>query len=275
MSAARSALPISERGDRWEMHLGEAYDWLLNAPADHADAIITDPPYSSGGFVRSDRTASTRTKYVRSDVTHELADFDGDNRDQRGFLAWCTLWMTEAGRILKPGSPIGVFTDWRQLPVTTDAIQAGGFVWRGVGVWSKGDASRPQMGRFRSDAEFLVWGSRGPMRSGEDVGVLPGTWTASPVAHGERVHITQKPVEVMEQVVRIAPPGGLVLDLFAGSGSTGVACLRKGRRFVGVERSEVNFRLAVDRLRAEEEQSTLEARRAGQTSLFGAPGGAE
>ncbi len=69
--------------------------------------------------------------------------------------------------------------------------------------------------------------------------------------------------------MRIAPPNGLVLDLFAGSGSTGVACLRQGRRFIGVERSPVNFELACDRLRAEEQMSTLDASRAGQVALFG------
>lgn len=257
-------------GKGWEMHLAEAYDWALNADDDSIDALITDPPYSSGGFVRGDRTATTRTKYVKSGASVELEDFDGDNRDQRGFLAWCTLWLTEALRIVKPGCPIGVFTDWRQLPITTDAVQAGGFVWRGIAVWTKGGMSRPQMGRYRSDAEYLVWGSRGPMRSGEDVGVLPGSWKSSPVAHGERVHITQKPVEVMEEVVRIAPPEGRVLDLFAGSGSTGVACLRRGRRFVGVERSAINFAIACKRLRAEESSSTYRDRIAGQTALFGA-----
>jgi site-specific DNA-methyltransferase (adenine-specific) len=258
-----------ERGNGWEMHLGEAFDWMLQREDDSIDALLCDPPYSSGGFVRGDRTASTRTKYVNSDVNHDLADFDGDNRDQRGFLAWCTLWLTEGVRIVRAGHPVGVFCDWRQMPLMTDAVQAGGFVWRGVWVWTKDNNSRPQMGRFRSDAEFLVWGSRGPMRSGEDVGCLPGTCTVPPVPGADRVHITQKPVEVMERVVRICPPEGLVLDPFAGSGSTGVACLRAGRRFVGVERSAANFAIACDRLRAEEQGSTLAARRAGQMPLLG------
>lgn len=256
-------------GKSWEMHLGEAFDWLLQRADDSVDALLCDPPYSSGGFVRGDRTASTRTKYVQTSASHALVDFDGDNRDQRGFLAWCTLWLSEGVRVVRAGGPVGVFSDWRQLPLMTDALQAGGFVWRGVWVWTKENASRPQMGRFRSDAEFLVWGSRGPMRDGEDVGCLPGSCATPPVAHGERVHQTQKPVEVMERVVRIAPPSGVVLDPFAGSGSTGVACLRLGRQFVGVERSPINFEIACERLRAEENMSTLEASRAGQLPLLG------
>ncbi|MYT17493.1 DNA modification methylase, partial [Streptomyces sp. SceaMP-e96] len=65
---------------------------------------------------------------------------------------------------------------------------------------------------------------------------LPGHYIASQPRKG-RVHITQKPVEIMQQLVQICPEGGTVLDPFTGSGSTGVAALREGRNFVGVELS--------------------------------------
>lgn len=257
-----------EHGNGWTMVCGESFAWLCEQPDASFDALVTDPPYSSGGFVRGDRMVNARTKYVVNNAKHDLQDFSGDNRDQRGYLAWCAMWLSESLRLLRPGSPACVFTDWRQLPITTDAFQAGGFVWRGVGVWTKNNGSRPQMGRFRSDAEFLVWGSAGPMRSGEDVGCLAGAWTAAPVPGIDREHITEKPVEVMTEIVRIAPPGGIVLDPFAGSGSTGVAALRVGRRFVGIEKSPHYFDTACTRLRAEETNSTAQAIRDGQASLF-------
>ncbi|MGQ4409056.1 DNA methyltransferase, partial [[Kitasatospora] papulosa] len=65
------------------------------------------------------------------------------------------------------------------------------------------------------------------------------------------VHITQKPVEVMQQLVQVCPEGGTVLDPFTGSGSTGVAALRAGRRFVGVELSAHYADIAEERLRAQ------------------------
>lgn len=65
------------------------------------------------------------------------------------------------------------------------------------------------------------------------------------------MHITQKPVEVMQQLVQICREGGTVLDPFTGSGSTGVAALREGRRFVGVELSSHYADVAEQRLRAE------------------------
>lgn len=92
------------------------------------------------------------------------------------------------------------------------------------------------MGRFSAAAEFFVWGSNGPMASNVDVGCLPGVITAQ-ASHEERLaHVTAKPLDLMRTVVRICPPGGLILDPFAGSGSTGVAALLEGRSFLGIER---------------------------------------
>jgi DNA modification methylase len=69
-------------------------------------------------------------------------------------------------------------------------------------------------------------------------------------------------------VTLLSEPEDLILDPFAGSGTTGVACLRLGRTFIGIEKDEKYFHLACDRLRAEEEHSTLQAQRAGQLSLL-------
>jgi len=59
-------------------------------------ALITDPPYSSGGQFRGDRTRSTVEKYVQSGTMAYRPEFAGDNRDQRSFLIWAGLWMGAA-----------------------------------------------------------------------------------------------------------------------------------------------------------------------------------
>jgi site-specific DNA-methyltransferase (adenine-specific) len=97
---------------------------------------------------------------------------------------------------------------------------------------------------------------------------LPGTFAHPPVHASEREHQTEKPLALMEEVVRIAPPAALVLDPFCGSGAAGMACIRRGRRFLGCELSEGYAGRARGRLAAEEVCSTLAARRLGQCSLF-------
>ena len=73
---------------------------------------------------------------------------------------------------------------------------------------------------------------RGPSPDREDVGCLWGV-VREPVRTADKHHITGKPTPVMQQLVRICPRGGLVLDPFAGSGTTGVAALLEDRRFIG------------------------------------------
>jgi site-specific DNA-methyltransferase (adenine-specific) len=239
---------------------------LRALPSASVDAIICDPPYSSGGAFRGDRMADTNAKYVQSEREGRRPDFAGDNRDQRSFEYWCALWLAECLRIAKPGSVAAVFTDWRQLPSTTDALQAGGWVWRGIVPWDKTEGSRPQMGRPRSQCEYVVWGSAGALGERKEVGVLPGLITAMMRAD-ERLHIAGKPVEVMAEIARLCIPGGVILDPFCGSASTGVGALRRRCRFIGVEVDAHWARLAAERMTAECQGSSLASWKQGQTAL--------
>lgn len=82
-------------------------------------------------------------------------------------------------------------------------------------------------------------------------------------------HPTPKPVWLMQECVdAFTDPGELVLDPFCGSGTTGVACLRMGRRFIGIERDEKYAAIARERLVAEQRGLTLKDARAGQSSIF-------
>lgn len=218
----------------------DALDVLRALPDDCIDAVITDPPYSSGGAFRGDRSMSTAAKYVASGARVVGPDFAGDTRDQLSQLAWCTMWLAEALRAARPGAPIVMFSDWRQIALAITALQCAGWIYRGIVPWTKKGAGRPQRGRFRSDAEFALWGSKGPMpldrRVGGTSGVLPGHVHAAPVTVGRRRHQTEKPEdEVMRPLVRICEPGGVVLDPFAGGGSTALACLAEGYRCITVE----------------------------------------
>jgi len=233
------------------LHRGDALAVLRDLPDASVDAVITDPPYSSGGAFRGDRTLSVHAKYVNNDSMsgNALASFTGDTRDQRAYGYWCALWLGEALRICKPGGTCALFTDWRQLPATTDALQAGGWIWRGLVPWAK-TTYRPQAGRFAAQCEYVVWGSAGAMPVDYTDGCLPGFYQAIPPR--EREHITQKPLDVMRSLVRIAPVGTTVLDPFMGSGTTGIAAILEGRDFIGIELTEHHYRVAEDRIRGTE-----------------------
>jgi site-specific DNA-methyltransferase (adenine-specific) len=232
---------------------------LGELPSVSVDSVIADPPYSSGGITAAERMNRTaRDKYVSTNATHTLADFDGDQRDQRSYAYWCTLWLAEALRLTRPRGVCLVFTDWRQLPTTTDALQAAGWVQRGLVVWHKPGA-RPHKGRFTNAAEYLVWGSNGHLGAQPDAPCLPGLYSVTSPRGDERVHITQKPLLLLRQLIGITSPEATVLDPFMGSGTTGVAALLEGRRFIGIEKSEAMAASARGRI-AQAEQTVVEHR---------------
>jgi len=234
-----------------ELRHGDALLLLRDVGDETIDLVLTDPPYSSGGMFRGDRTRSTGDKYVQTGTLAERIDFDGDTRDQRGFLAWSSLWLAECWRATKPGGSCLIFTDWRQLPTMTDAVQAGGWLWRGVVVWDKTANCRPRQG-FSARAEYLVWGTRGPYES--DV-YLPGVIAAATPRGDERRHMTEKPIGLLEQLIDLSPSGGLILDPFVGSGSTLDAARNKGRSAIGFELNDHHIETAGKRL----DQTSLEA----------------
>lgn len=231
---------------RWQVIQGDCLEVLRELPDGCVDAVVTDPPYSSGGQFRGDRAATTSAKYQQSDAKKH-PDFTGDNRDQRSWTVWCSEWLRVGLDKTKPGGMCAVFVDWRQLPSLTDAIQMAGWVWRGVAVWDKKNG-RPVPNRFSARAEFVVWGTKGPRpTSTEGAKYAPGVIQCT--APKDRCHSTQKPVELLERMCEVcAPESGIVLDPFVGSGTTGVAAVNIGRRFVGLEVSDHFADIARERI---------------------------
>lgn len=211
------------------------------------DAVMTDPPYSSGGQFRSDRMNSTIQKYIQTDSLDTWrVPFTGDNRDQRGFLIWCSMWMGKARHLTRPGGILLTFTDWRQLPAMTDAMQCGGWVWRGIATWWK-PGIRMQRGRFSLSAEYIVFGSNGDLSEGEHS--PQNVLRCKPIKGNDKNHIAEKPVQVLTWALGITPANSVILDPFMGSGTTLMAARNEGRRAVGIEISEEYCRIAVERLR--------------------------
>lgn len=272
---------LDERsGTGWRVIRGDSLLVLRDLPAESVDAVITDPPYSSGGQFRSDRALESSAKYARDDMHGrramlQLPEVEGDSRDQRAFLLWCSLWLADCYRIAKPGAFVAVFSDWRQLSTTVDAIQCGGFVYRGLVPWCKTNPRRA-MGRLWQEAEFVAWGSKGPLPMDRDATSGPGRLEGEPLpshwlegSPREREHMTEKPPGVMRDLARQCVVGGVILDPFCGSGATGVGALPEGRTFIGCEMSPAYFEIAARRLAETETGADRGSLAIGQGALFG------
>ena len=130
----------------------------------------------------------------------------------------------------------------------TDALQRSGWILRGIAVWDK-VTSRPQKGRFRQQAEFIIWGSKEGMPLQRNVGCLPGVFRYTNPASGGRIHVTEKSLPLMRDIVQICEPGGRILDPFAGAGTTILAAAREGYESVGIEKTAAYYKLGSDRVK--------------------------
>jgi site-specific DNA-methyltransferase (adenine-specific) len=233
----------------WTIHHGDCLELLRSLPEASVDAVVTDPPYSSGGMFRGDRTQPVDVKYVQTGAKSCRTQFSGDTMDQRALYAFSVQWMSEARRATKPGGVIVLFTDWRQLPLFSDALQGAGWIWRNIATWWK-PGTRMQRGRFSSSAEYVLYGSIGVPSPGKH---SPQNVFACPSMKGKnKVHICQKPTDVMRWAVSVVPEGGTVLDPFSGSGSTGEAAAMEGLGFIGIEREAEYVQIARARIAAVE-----------------------
>ncbi|HEX4954776.1 MAG TPA: DNA methyltransferase [Thermoanaerobaculia bacterium] len=240
--------PISGRVHR--LHVGYVEQLFCEATAgERIVALVTDPPYSSGGRSSVERAATPLKKYKQTETKVAYDNFEGDQRDQRSWRAWCYEWLAEVYRRAEPRAYCMCFVDWRQLPSMTDAVQMAGWLWRGLAVWDKTLSCRPQPGHFRAQAEFVVWGSKGPLPQREpgDYAIRPGVMSVGNEVG--KVHLTQKPQAICQWLCSIVPQGeGVIVDPFGGSCAVALGAEAAGHRSISIEASPAIASKALSRL---------------------------
>lgn len=212
-------------------------------PEASIDAIITDPPYCAGGSTEADRIKAPS----QGKSTDRESWFLGDAMTTMG-LSWLLRQVAlEAVRVLKPTGHALMFCDWRMVPALAPAIESAGLRWLGQVVWDK---VYPGLGYgFRNQHEMVLHFGRGrrlprfDLKAGNVIRV-------GRVLPAKRRHPTEKPLDLMRALIRGAtPPDGVVLDPFAGSGSTGEAAILEKRSVVLGERDPTFIAAAKARLR--------------------------
>jgi len=138
------------------------------------------------------------------------------------------------------------------------AIESAGLRYQNLLVWDKGVFG---LGNgFRKQHELVLHFTLGKPEYHDKA---TGNVLKSPrVNKAARQHQTQKPVDLMRDLLRVVtPPGGIVLDPFMGSGTTGVACVLEGMQFIGIEQSAEYVEIARQRInsagKVETQQATL------------------
>lgn len=241
------------------LHQGECEEVLKGIPSESVDMVFADPPFNVG---------------IR------YAGKSGDKRED--YYAWCSEWIAECFRVLKPTGTFYLMTITRHLESLYPLMKRGGiFVnqinWRNV-------ASTSDKRRFWNEYQpILMYGKTAGYKfntyaqrrvieqknmrwggySTEPKGQLLDYWNDIPfvyagsISHGEAIlkagtnekaHPAQMPVGLASRCILFSTDeGDTVLDPFNGSGTTGAACLNLNRDFIGIEREQQYIEMARER----------------------------
>lgn len=195
---------------------GDALDVLATLPESSVDAVVTDPPY----FQPASHYVPTRTEGA---ARKTLADTSILQHFFSAFVSACA-------RVLRNDGSLYVFCDGQSYPLAFTAMYPHVKRVRPI-VWDKIVSFNGYT--WRHQHELIAWGELEETRRIEtgDGDII--RCAAVPV--GQRLHPAQKPVDVVSRLLEKTSVDSLILDPFCGSGTTGIAALRTGRSFVGVE----------------------------------------
>jgi hypothetical protein len=273
----RVVSPYYQRGPV-TLYLGDCRDVLPTLT--ERGHVITDPPYSEHTHTKSragSRKLASGSGYEKDPSAYKTATisrevdfgFDHLSAPLRRFVA------RQAARLASRW--VLVFSDVESASLWRWSLMATGLEYVRTGEWRK-ERATPQFTGDRPGVAFEVITIAHPKgKKRWNGGGKGGAWSAPVVQEragttgGEpRIHTTQKPEQLLRDLVAdFTDPGDLVYDPFAGSGTTGIACARLGRRCILIEREEKWAEAARKRIDAELDGSTYHAAQRGQVPMFG------
>ena len=212
---------------------GDCLSEIKNIESESIDCIITDPPYKviSGGQTRTAK-AFFKGKWKNDGKIFKHNDVDFNN-----------AFIDELYRVMKNQSHIYFFTNFLNLNKFLTLFEQSNFYIHNLLVWEK----KAVVNRwYLKNAEYVIFAKKGKAKSINNKG--------SKTIHKfnvpkDKQHPTQKPVELLEFYIKNSTnEGDIILDMFMGSGSTGIAAMNTNRNFIGIEKDEKYFAIAKNRM---------------------------
>lgn len=214
------------------LHHGDCMDFLKTIEPESIDSLVTDPPYG----------IASETKVQKRRSSLETFNLEWDKELP-------TEWLRHAAIGLKKGAAGVIFTDAAMVTHMRKECRKVGLRPMQHFYWIKKNPPPNPRKNFRSAVEVAVFVRKaGPILAWNGGGHTTNTFIC-PI-ESKSTHPTQKPVVLMKHLVNLITPkaGGIVLDPFMGSGSTGVAALKLGHGFIGCEREEEYYTDTIKRI---------------------------
>ena len=234
------------------LYLGDCLEILPTLPK--VDAVITSPPYNFGGFHRTSKTGDVR---VVRELSYESCSDDLSEKAYRCFVASViyALW----GRMADGGSYWwnykGRYQDSRYYsPHWVEEYSP--FDLRQDIIWRYPSGPDVALDKFFPRVEHVFWFSKGKPKMNPEMAAIGNVWDITQ-NNGKIEHPAVFPVELAIRCANASLGAQTILDPFAGSGTTGVACANLGRAFIGIEIEPKYFDIACQRIENEQRQERM------------------
>ncbi len=212
------------------LYCGDCLEVLPELEPGSVDAVVTDPPYGIN---------------TKSDGMGKLSPW----ADLCNAARFYSEWLAEARRISRA---CWSFLNWRSLVTFQKASCDIGWPIESLAVWDKCWIGPGGSNGLRPSYEMIAYWFNGLAIKNRGIPDIQRCLWAGQKQH----HPAEKPVELVAWTIS-ACEAGVVLDPFMGSGTTGVACVRRGRRFIGIEMDSRYFEIAKRRILQELERTAL------------------
>jgi site-specific DNA-methyltransferase (adenine-specific) len=229
-----------------ELWLGNCMDVMQDLPP--IDHLLTDPPFEKEAHTPGRRTQAS----IRDDTIDAVLGFDAIDEEMRNFIpTWAKMRVSGW---LMAFCQVEAVSTWR------DAMEAAGLKYKRGMAWVKPDSTPQFNGRGPAqgfECIALAWCGEG--HSSWNAGGKRGVYVhLTNPSNRDGTHPTEKPSALMSELVRdFTDPGQTILDPFMGSCSTGIAAVKSGRKFIGIEMDEKFFELSLRRMDAALKQADL------------------
>lgn len=211
----------------FDLRRGDCLSVMADMPDNSVDCVVTDPPYGLGFPYHSYQD-------TRESLRNLVAGF-----------------MPHALRVAR--NRVVVLCGPTQIGLYPEPLWCGAVTWNTTGSFGKYGFNQWTPLLFYGK-DVKGFGNVNGVTKTDTLRISGGAGVGFMRSAEEKKHTCPKPLNLMEMVVeRYTEAGASVLDPFMGSGTTGVACLNRGRSFVGIEMDEKYFSLARDRIAASQE----------------------
>jgi len=210
---------------------------IKKLPDECVDLVLTDPPYNI-----SQKNNLHTMKSGKRTIDFGEWDYEFDQE----------YWIKKVSSKVKTGGSIIIFNALENMGDIKKALEDNGFTFKEFLTWEKTNPMPRNRDRLYVTArETAIWAvkGRGWVFNRQKSTYENGFFKCPLVHHSKRIHKTQKPIELMEDLIKIhSNKGDVVLDPFSGSASTAVSCINLGRNYIGFELDEEYFKLSLRRV---------------------------